>query len=226
MGVYLYCIVPPDVGPPRTLRGLDSAPVRLHAAGRIGSWISFLETPPTASVPNVQRHNEVVEAALASGATPLPVRFGQWLADEAALDAALRERAAAHAAALQVLAHTVEYGVRVLDPGCQDTPQAAVATGSSGTAYMRALASHAAAERQVEARGREIAVRMRAVLGSLVRQERVEALPSRHGLVSIAHLMERDCDAQYHTAVDVLRREYPGLRFLLTGPWPPYSFTP
>ncbi len=50
------------------------------------------------------------------------------------------------------------------------------------------------------------------------------ALPSRHGLVSVAHLVERGAEREYRVALEVLRHERPDLRFLVTGPWPPYSF--
>jgi len=60
-------------------------------------------------------------------------------------------------------------------------------------------------------------------LGSIVRQERIDALPSRHGLVSLAHLVERRAEREYRAGVDRVRGERPELRFLLTGPWPPYS---
>lgn len=226
MGLYLYCFVPPDAGPAETLAGIDNAPVRLQGSGAIGYWVSPLEAPPEPTIENVRRHDQVVEEALALGVTPLPVRFGQWLADAGALQAAVRDREAAYVAALRTLENTVEFGLRVLDPGLDLATPADVPAGSSGTAYMHALAGRAAGERQVEVRGREIASRISAVLGSIVRQERIEALPSRHGLVSIAHLVERGCDAEYRSGMDAVRREYPGLRFLLTGPWPPYSFAP
>ncbi len=226
MGVYLYCVLPGDVAPPAGLRGLAETAVRLQTNGPLACWVSSLDTPPEASVAALQRHNDVVQTALALGVTPLPVRFGQWLENDAALEGALRAREDAYEQALRAVEHAVEYGVRVLDPSLESVAPAPATAAVSGTAYMRQLAGRAAEERELESRGREIAVKLRAVLGSLVRQERIEALPSRHGLVSIAHLVERDCDAEYHTAIELVRRAHPALRFLITGPWPPYSFTP
>lgn len=223
MGLYLYCLVPPDAGPPAGL-GLADAPVSARPVGPLVCWISVLDAPLEPSVERIRRHNEVVQAALELGSTPLPVRYGQWLADEAALEAVVREHESAWVGALASLRHTVEYGLRVLDPAPPAPAPAPAAR--SGTAYLLELAAQDAAKRGVESRGREIAMRMHAVLGSIVRQERIEALPSRHGLVSIAHLIERDCDAEYHTAVEDVRRQFPELRFLVTGPWPPYSFAP
>ena len=90
---------------------------------------------------------------------------------------------------------------------------------------MRDLLARAAAERAVDARGQEIATRVRAVLGAIIRQERIDALPSRHGVVSLAHLVDRREADAYRAGMERVRRERPELRFLVTGPWPPYSFT-
>jgi len=43
-------------------------------------------------------------------------------------------------------------------------------------------------------------------------------------LLTAAYLVERNQVAAFRQAVEALSAAYPALRFLCTGPWPPYSF--
>ncbi len=227
MGLYLYCLLPGGRTPPAGLVGLEDAVVHSRRAGGLFCWVSPLARVPAATVEHIRRHNAVVSAALAAGVTPLPVRYGQLLADEAALEARLAEHEAEHGRALERVRDAVEFGVRVLDPAAEPAPAADGSIGEtdgSGTAYLRAVAARLGAERGHESRGREIAGRMRTILGPLVRAERVDPLRSRHGIVSVAHLVERTGADAYRGRIEALGRECPELRFFVSGPWPPYSF--
>ncbi len=224
MGLYLYCLLPEGSPPPPTLRGVEDAPVEVRDAGPLVCWLSTLAAAPEATLDRIRRHDAVVEAALAAGVTPLPLRWGQWASSEEALATTLRERQEAYLKTLEMVAGAVEFGVRILDP-VRAPASPPVATGAStGTAYMRTLLAQAASRRAVDARGQEIASKIRAVLGAIIRQERIDALPSRHGVVSVAHLVTRREEEAYRAGVERVRRERPELRFLVTGPWPPYSF--
>ncbi len=225
-GRYLYCFLSDDVKLPRELRGVADAPVELRRAGRLACWVSALDAVPDPTVEEIRRHNAVVATVLATGHTPLPVRYGQWLADEAALTERLHAGATDYLRALERVRDAVEFGVRVLDP----QPTAAPAESPSpegpgaGTAYMRALAARLESERRIDLRGREIAESLRTNLGSIVRAERIDALRSRNGIVSIVHLVERAGAEAYRGRIDAFGHERNDLRFFVSGPWPPYSF--
>ncbi len=91
----------------------------LAASGRLTAWVSVLpEAPGAASTELVQVHDRVVRAALALE-TPLPARFGQSFASEAALYRALRARAEVLERSLERVRGKVEMTVRILlpDPG-------------------------------------------------------------------------------------------------------------
>lgn len=225
-GLYLYCLVRNDLAPPRELRGLDDGPVRLHRGSELAAWVSPADSVPEPTLDRIRRHDAVVEAALAAGETPLPSRFGQWLPTPGALDTVLAQRAAAFTAALEGVAGAVEYALRVIDPELPEPGAEGAGDVTSGTAYMRSLLAREEARRALDARGREIATRVRCEAGNTVRLERIEPLRSRHGLVSIVHLVERSGQAEYRAAVAAAQRKYADLRLLLTGPWPPYSFAP
>lgn len=224
-GAYLYCIAPAGVVPPSGLAGLEDAPVRVASFGTFTAWYSELDARPEPSIERIRRHNQVVEAALTEEATPVPARFGQWFTAPAALEEKLREGAAVHEESLRRVAGAVEFGLRVAEVEAPPaSAPAAVPEATTGRAYLEALAVRAAAGRSRDARGREIAARIASVLGPVVRQERIESAQSRHEVVRLAHLVARRDVESYRAGVAAARRRHPELRFLLSGPWPPYSF--
>src|SRR5688500_14746300 len=97
MPTYLYCLVPTAEASesPVTPSGIGGGAVRVLSAGALEAWVSTIATaspPPT--VEAVRQHDAVVSAALATGRTPLPARFGQsWPSDDACV-ASVAERAA------------------------------------------------------------------------------------------------------------------------------------
>ena len=157
--------------------------------------------------------------------TPVPLRFGQWLPDEVAV----RERAAARAAdwtvALGELAGTAEYTARILDPDAVVPARDVRAeTPGSGRAYLEAVAARRAAREQRFERGRIVARQIEVSVADFVVRTRVDALDTTHGLATIAFLVRRDAAAGFTSALDRAIAEHSGLRFLTSGPWPPWSF--
>ncbi len=225
-GLYLYCLLSDDLAPPDGLRGVAAAPVELRRPGRLACWVSPRAGAPDATLEDIRRHNAVIASALDAGLTPLPVRFGQWLASEALLEERLRAGEDAHLRMLGRVRGTVEFGVRVLDPALEPIapPEVSAPGVGSGTAYLRALAARLQLQHSLELRGREIAETLRTNLGSIVREERIDALHLPHGLVRMAHLVERAGAAAYRERIEAFGHERSDLRFYVSGPWPPYSF--
>jgi hypothetical protein len=217
-GIYVYCVGPSSHPEPGPLRGIDGAPVRAERSAGLVAWVSDLTRPPTPSLEGVRAHNAVVEAATET-VTPLPFRFGQWFESTDALDRSLAERQDPLQRALQRVDRALEFGVRVLDPAHHASPP----DRTTGRAYLEALALRARQDEADGARGLDVAAALRARLGPLVRDERVE--PGGAGtLAAIAHLVARHDTGKYRDTIMEYAKERPELRFLVTGPWPPYGF--
>lgn len=227
-GIYLYCIAPSGCRPDDSLVGLAGRPVEPLEVGPFCVWASTLETMPEATPDEVRAHHRVLDAALATEITPLPLRFGHWLAGADAARARVLERRAGYEATLRVLVGTVEYGIRVHDPTLPAMPvivgEAELADGPRGRVYLNALARRAAVSRSVRQRGESVAAALREAVGTAARRERVEAVGGPGGLVAVAHLVGREDVDAYLAAVDRVRERHPVLRVEVTGPVPPYSF--
>ena len=84
MPTYLYCLRSEMVEPPDGLTGVDGSAVRALEGVSLSAWVSDVAEKVTATVERVKAHDAVCAAALDSGETPLPIRFGQSFADDAA----------------------------------------------------------------------------------------------------------------------------------------------
>ncbi len=222
MGLYVYCIVP-AAHEPRGVIGIDHAEVTRFDWGDLSCWVSSLEQRPEPALDRVRAHNDVVQAAVTETITPVPIRFGQWLDTTAALEKHVEPNAVRYTTLLRRFAGTLEFGLRVLDPdrSAQVLPPP---QPISGMAYMTALRD--------QLRGAELdapdiaAVRatLHAGFDGSVREEQFEPLRTTHGLLSVAHLVERAGFDEYRARLGLIRDAWPRLRFLASGPWPPYSF--
>lgn len=223
-GLYLYCIAPARHGPPDDLRGLDDAAVLGRESGEMTLWVTRTAERPAPSLDRVRRHNRVVAASVTETTTPLPMRFGQWFADARRLEASLDGERASHRRALEEVAGALEFGVRLLAPSRERTAPAASGSVVSGREYMERLARRHEAERAAADRARDVADQLRAHLGDLVRRDRVDAEEGDGSVISVSHLVGRREFRRYREAMAVFRERAPGLRPVVTGPWPPYSF--
>jgi hypothetical protein len=226
VGLHLYCITPGEVRPAAGLRGVDGSLVQVVEGGALAAWVSDLPVRPPPTLERIQQHHAVVEAAQQGDAVPLPARFDEWL-EEATLRAELEARQEGYVTALASVAGTAEFGVRIglpevrpaRDVQAADAPAAGLRTGR---AYLEAAAARIALERQqVESLEPGLAAVRQAVVG-LVRQEVVEE--ARAGVGSILHLVPRENWDAYRRRVFAVADGMPQLRFMISGPWPPYSF--
>jgi hypothetical protein len=221
VGLLLVCILPEgqfpgmDVANSRTLIG--------HPLAGLTLWVRPTPHPPTASLEEIRAHHRIVADAWESRPAVLPARFGQWFATLEELTAALAPGLEGHAQALERVAGAGEFSVRILDPEAiaKGTP----ATPASGTEYLRAAAARERERAEAGRRGGGIAGELREALGPLVLGERVDGVPEPPGLAVATHLVRRSEERAYGTAVDRFAAEHRALRFVRTGPWPPWSFT-
>ncbi len=235
--LYLYALVAePPAGLGELGAGLAGGAVRVVGAAGLRVACGEMEEPPEPTAAALAAHDAVVRRLAAAAPAVLPFRFGQRVADPAALAVALAPRAAELAAALARVAGCVQMTLRVF-AGDADT---------ADTADTAVPAAAAAAETEVDAGtgpgARYLAARLRrersplalpgvaalrAALRPLVRAERLE----RHGpgrlLLSVHDLVPAEAAAGYRAEVEAAssrRLAEGGPRVTLSGPWPPYAF--
>jgi hypothetical protein len=228
-GLYLYCFTPPGHLPGPDLAGFGTDSISGIPLTGFTLWVERLGACPAASVEASLRHHAVVERAWTHAPACLPVRFGQWFRTLELLESSVDERRPDLAAALIRVAGAGEHGLRIVDP--EESP-AAPETGprparpATGRAYLEAARERVHRREGRAARTRTLAESLERALGDAIRAQRVDPLAEDQGLVSVAHLVARDRTEAYADRIAAFEKEHEQLRFVGTGPWPPYSFAP
>jgi hypothetical protein len=228
MSTHLYCILPNASrgAIPAGLSGVSGARVRALPFDGLVAWVSDTERGLETSIEGIRAHDEVVEAALDTGTTPVPVRFGQRFSDDDACRRALEDKADSLGTVLSTVQGLVEMPstrkmIHDLEPVL---PEMVEDSGPGiGKRYLETLRAREAATGTVRRALDGLAGRLsdaahRFILRAMV-HEQIARLPFR----TISHLIARDVVEPYRRAVSAVEASNE-FRFLVIGPRAPYSF--
>ena len=229
MPIHLYCLLSTSAeAPPPGLRGVEGALVEALRIGDVTAWVSECNAlRATPGIVAAREHDAVNAAALATGSTPLPVRFGQRFDSRAQCLERLGTRTASVRAALDRVAGMVEMGIRAELTGPREVP-ATVAAGeggaSPGRSYLQRLQGRLNMERFVQRQAQPILQRLSAAVGPHIRRETIAFHTSPAPTLVVSHLVAREAVSSYRMAVSVLHAEREVRVLVVTGPFAPYSF--
>lgn len=231
--IYVYAIVDrPELPVPQT-DGLEDAPVHLVVHRDIGAMVSSTSTAkaPTTEA-NLWRHESVMDALMAER-TLLPVRFGTTLADEESVRHVLAAHYAGFAADLLRVRGHVELALRVYwDDGCADagvrdldeSDTASAVDIGPGHKYMIARLKEYRNQQKQRERAEEYVRIIHSTLSDVATQSAHRLLPRPRVLMTSAYLVKNGDLEDFRRQLENLRVSCPALRFLCTGPWPPFTF--
>lgn len=229
-GLYVYGIVDrTDVALP--MDGTGGCPIVALPYRDIAAVTCSIEAgrAPSASPAAVRHHEEVVEALMV-GSTVLPVRFGTVVPDEVRVRELLSANYPAFVEVLRRVRGRVELGLRVLQPGdaggstSAGTNSEAGSSLASGTAYVLARLEEERRAHATRSRAEDVAREIHRPLAAIACESARETLPTPRTLLAAAYLVDRGQIERMRRAVGAVARSFTTLRFLLTGPWPPYHF--
>jgi hypothetical protein len=212
----LHAILPADAAAaPDT--GLRGWPLRQVRARQLTAWATeCAEQPFSPGRDDLLCQHTLVQQALG---VCLPVRFPTWLADEHALRELLQQRSEALVAALEHVRGRVELAVTIRwDAQRPENPAPVVAT-SPGKRFLDERRRQYAQADEQRAEARRLAKLVEADERVLAAQHTV--CPSREIGLSSALLVSQADALAVATRLRDLRE---GVRILVNGPWPPYSF--
>jgi hypothetical protein len=228
MKLYLYCLVEGIEVLEQPTLGISGAPVRILQTENLSVLVSDLDVD---SVPvtreNALTHASVVRSVLDRTA-PLPFRFGTIVAEQQ-----LQSYISTHKPALEnklaSLRGCVEMSVKIIwknaaekQAEMHDKTQAS--EQRAGTTFLAEKRRQIIGDEHRAAEATGISTWLRDSLSGLIRDEVVTIRPTERLVLSAAHLVERDKIALYRKTAAEICQNRPELHFLLSGPWPPYSF--
>jgi len=233
MSTHLYCVLPQAqrASLPAGLDGIAGARVRVLPVDGIIAWVSDVERGVPISIDGVKAHDAVVEAALETGSTPVPARFGQrFESDEACRNALVRQAPSVESllSTIQgfvemtlILTPSTKRMIRDLEPVLPEMVSAD--EPGIGRKYLDTLRAREAKTNEVRYALDTLAERLTESVGGYVKEAASQENLSRSPFRTISHLISREHVMAYQTA---LRAVHPTseFRFLVIGPRAPYSF--
>jgi len=227
MKLYVYCLTAGIDALPPALRGIAGAEVRLLQVGDFGVLVSaFAGDRAPINRENVLAHAAVTRKLL-DQTTPLPFRFGVLVTQEQ-LESFVAARHDALKARLDFVHDCVEMSVKIISSGGHDARQlevpASALAAKPGTAFLlekrrELLGSEA---RTLEAQ--KLASWLKGQISDLPKDTRINTNLTDKLVLATSHLVARGVVEQYRARLTAARLERPELNFLVSGPWPPYSF--
>jgi len=225
------------VEPPDGLAGVDGSAVRAIWGTSLVAWVSDVAEKLSPTVERVKAHDAVCAAALDSGETPLPIRFGQTFPDDSAAISAITSRESALRDRLARVAGCVEIRVVVTQGRDREVtgsagesgdaevvmtgPVAAADVDGPGTAFLKRLAREGRADLAREVGCEEVRHAIRTAATSLIVDQ--HPCESARGRAFFAVLIRRANVAAFQSVIaEMLTLKAFGLSVL--GPFAPYSF--
>ena len=224
MRLYVYCLAERIERLNEIPRGVSGAEVRIvEFEEDLSALVSVCRAEDfQVTRKNALAHHEVVRS-VTEQTTPLPTRFGTVVTIEQ-----LRKYVSIHQDAIKAkLAHVrggVEMNVRMIRT-IEDTSQQSENTGGPGTAFLLEKRRKILREEAGAAQKAELSAWLREKLADLIKDEKISVTPSETVILARAdHLIDRADVQEYRTKMAGAVEERPEIRFMVSGPWPPYSF--
>ncbi len=234
-GYYVYCVADGPKGPLLRMAGLQGKEVRQVPHGDIRALCSELADGTGFTEGDVLVHEALVESAMAQSAV-LPMRFGTVFPSRGALLGMLESFYPRFRAALDRVAGKVEVGVKVLWEAEALKNQIAARPPSAGKwsekesgrspgrTYLLRRFQEYLLERGLEAKAVEVASSIDTPLRKWASEARVETLCTENLVLAASYLVHKGKLDAFKAEFDRLKAGHPGLKFLYSGPWPPYNF--
>jgi hypothetical protein len=202
----LYAVVQ---GVPAGAVGARGEPLRALSCRDFNALVG--DAPAQLSVEALRAHEAAVRRVAEASDACLPARFGAAALDEEALQRELDGRAAEIDQALQLVRGREQMTLHVHGPGAPAPLIGSVAGPQK------------AGDRRRPRPLPELDP-LRAALGGLIRAERMDRHSEPGLLASVYHLVDRGSAPEYQRIALAFRAE--GLRLLVSGPGPAWSFAP
>lgn len=225
MRLYVYCLVEGVERLNKTPNGVSGAAVRIvELEEDLSALVSVYRSEDfQVNRKNALAHHEVVRS-ITEQTTPLPARFGTVVTIEQ-----LRTYVSTNHQALKAkLAHLrgrVEMNVRMIRTiAPSDTAQQPNNVGP-GTAFLLEKRRAILGDETEAAQKGQLSEWLREKLNDLIKEEKISVTRSETVILARAdHLISRADVQEYRKKMAKAVEERPEIRFMVSGPWPPYSF--
>lgn len=225
MRLYVYCLADAINALP-ALSGISGARVDLIKVEDFSLLVSEFKVD---AAPPVTRENALAHAAVVGSVlnetTPLPFRFGTVPTEEQLRSYITSHRDALEAKLAQVRG-CVEMSVKIIsNPDDTDLEVADESTQGPGARFLKEKQRELLGSERRGEEAKQVAAWLKSQVEIYARQEEVSLCPTEKLIVAAAHLVAREQVAEYRGRLAAARKTRSELHFLVSGPWPPYTFS-
>ncbi len=236
MAWYAYCITEQKAFlgsirsrrpfPVENLAGVGNNQVFAYPSGELAVIVSEY-TPGELNQQAVIEHARVVSECFRN-TTVLPFRFGTIFDSDEALRRALRSNRKAFTDSVLRLKGKAEMHLKLVvkDGSLREAMNDIELPDSVGGEYLSRLREKAARQRERQTKARALSVQVNRLFHPL--EEEVSCRKDETGgmLIDIAHLIDEKAIERYQNSFSSAARQLKNCEILISGPWPPYHFTP
>jgi hypothetical protein len=236
MAWYAYCITEQKAFlgsirsrrpfPVENLSGVGNNQVFAYPSGELAVIVSEY-TPGELNQQAVIEHARVVSECFRN-TTVLPFRFGTIFDSDDALRRALRSNRRAFTDSVLRLKGKAEMHLKLVvkDGSLREAMNDIELPDSVGGEYLSRLREKAARQRERQTKARALSVQVNRLFHPL--EEEVSCRKDETGgmLIDIAHLIDEKAIERYQNSFSSAARQLKNCEILISGPWPPYHFTP
>lgn len=236
MAWYAYCITEQKafLGTVRSRRpfpvdgilGVRNSQVFAYPSGELAVIVSEY-SPGELDQQSVIEHARVVSDCFRN-TTVLPFRFGTVFDSDEALRRAIRANRKAFTDSVFRLKGKAEMHLKLVvkDGSLREAMNDIELPSSVGGEYLTRLREKAARHRERQTKARALSVQVNKLFHPL--EEEVTCRKNESGgmLIDIAHLIEEKSVERYQNSYNSAMRQLKNCEILISGPWPPYHFTP
>jgi hypothetical protein len=233
MAWYAYCIAEQKTFPNgrvrrpfaiESLTGINGAPIFGYPSGEFVVLVSEHTIGAPLTQQSILDHARVVSDCFRDR-TVLPFKFGTIFESDEALRQAVRGNKRSFTESVSRLKGKSEMHIKMIVPEALVQQIVSDVAPRPGNEYLTQLRVKASRDRERQSKARALSVQVHKLFNPL--EEEVTCKKVESGvLLDIAHLIDSKGVEKYQTRYNLAMRQFKDIQISLSGPWPPYHFTP
>jgi len=234
MKVYAYGVIDSNEKIDEAMKGLNDAPLFNIPYRDIGIVVSDLNTQiQKEDKKSVLKHEEVVEK-LMDKFTVLPMRYLTLFSGKEQVLLMMKDYYDDFIENLDRLREKIEFGVKTIWPGDlirerittahRKSDNLPLVASSSGKSFMKEKFENYKIDKEFEEEADRCIAIVDGFFNRFIAEKRLEKLKTDNLLLSASYLVDKEKRDDFKKAFEELRGSGGDLKYLLSGPWPPYNF--
>jgi hypothetical protein len=233
MAWYAYCIAEQNTFPNGKVRrpftienltGINGSMILGYPSGDFVVVVSEIAAGSPLTQQAVLDHARVVSECFRDR-TVLPFKFGTIFESDEALRQAVRGNKRSFTESVSRLRGKSEMHIKMIVPESLAQHIVSDVEARPGSEYLTQLREKASRDRERQSKARALSVQVHKLFNPL--DEEITCKKVQSGvLLDIAHLIDSKGVEKYQTRYNLAMRQFKDVHITLTGPWPPYHFTP